>query len=196
VPRGTGAAGERPPPRAGPGQQDVASVGPPGGAESRARAATPAEEGEDQPCRRSSQPSPDGEVTPILAPFRFDSADEAVAEGDREHVIAPPAPARARSHEPRDRNAAAHIRSNRRVPPQEHPEQAQPHLTITTRQSRPRARSPRALNPSSLGLRAGSRCPGSISLHPYECRCAKLLRHRFAMPLRAASGLPLERGRF
>jgi hypothetical protein len=66
-------------------------------------------------------------------------------------------PPRARTHEPRDRGVAAHLRSNCRVPPQEHPAQAQPHFADTTRTARPRARVSRRLNPWR-GQRPGCVC--------------------------------------
>ena len=92
MPRARGAAGERLPLRAEPDQQGLASAASLAGGESRARAATPAtrdlshavhdgyepthraepeqrDRGRRRPCRRSSQPTPDGELTPILAPF-------------------------------------------------------------------------------------------------------------------------------
>ena len=91
--RTTTAAGDRRRPPAGLDQPRRASAAPLGGAESRARAARPAtrclshparggyepahraepeerDRGRRRPCRRSSQPSPGGELTPILAPFR------------------------------------------------------------------------------------------------------------------------------
>src|SRR6266508_2876201 len=92
--RTTIAAGDRRRPPAGLDQLRQASAAAPGVGGCRARGATPAarcllragrggyepahrarpEErgrGRRRPCRRSSQSSPDGEVTPILAPFTY-----------------------------------------------------------------------------------------------------------------------------
>ena len=90
--RTTTAASDKRRPPAGLDQLRQASAAPLGGGESRARAVTPAarglshaarggyepahpaepeqrDRGRRRPCRRSSQASPDEEVTPILAPF-------------------------------------------------------------------------------------------------------------------------------
>ncbi len=104
----TTAAGDKRRPPAGLDQPRQASAAPLGGGESRARAVTPAvrglshaarggyepahpaepeqrDRGRRRPCRRSSQPSPDEEVTPILALAGrvFGSATAASAEEHR-----------------------------------------------------------------------------------------------------------------